>query len=197
MDRRIFGRWVILRRSMELDRSGNRPWVICKCLCGTVKRVNMGSLQSGASTSCGCYRRELLSKIKQTHGLTKTAEYRVWQNMLNRCYNRNVQGYHNYGGRQLTVCRRWRSFTNFLADMGKRPPGRRMTIERKKNDVGYNPDNCCWIEHRVNSRNKRNTIYVRPGLSLVEACERIGMRYKTGWRQFKEGRFTYADKNTD
>ena len=37
--------------------------------------------------------------------------------MIQRCTNPNNKAYKNYGGRGITVCERWRDFTNFLADM--------------------------------------------------------------------------------
>jgi hypothetical protein len=68
--------------------------------------------------------------------------------MLNRCkHNRK-----NY--EDVTVCERWRSFENFLADMGERPPGR--SIDRWPNPAGnYEPGNCRWATHREQSLNKR------------------------------------------
>ena len=75
--------------------------------------------------------------------------------MRKRCRSPNSKDYRNYGARGIKVCERWSSFTNFLSDMGERPKG--LMLERKDNDLGYNPDNCIWDTRTVNNRNKRDT----------------------------------------
>ncbi|MGD6876983.1 hypothetical protein [Bacillus infantis] len=44
-------------------------------------------------------------------------EYSVWSGMLERCYDPNCHSYQRYGGRGITVCERWHTFTNFLEDL--------------------------------------------------------------------------------
>jgi len=48
--------------------------------------------------------------------------------MKSRCYGSKRPDYPRYGGRGISVCERWMSFDNFLADMGERPVG--TTIDR-------------------------------------------------------------------
>lgn len=83
-----------------------------------------------------------------------TLTYRSWQSMISRCtYDTNASWEH-YGGRGITVCERWRAFTNFLADMGERPEGK--TLDRIDPDGNYEPSNCRWAtptEQRANRRN--------------------------------------------
>ena len=49
--------------------------------------------------------------------------------MLRRCGDPQSTQYALYGGRGVTVCKRWRKYENFLADMGAREAG--MTLGRK------------------------------------------------------------------
>lgn len=75
--------------------------------------------------------------------------------MIDRCCNKRNKAYRRYGGRGITVWPTWRrSFLAFLRDMGERPPG--TTLERKKNDAGYSPDNCVWASRKVQNRNRRD-----------------------------------------
>ena len=54
----------------------------------------------------------------ESHGLVHSKEYNIWSGMKQRCYNRKVPSYGNYGGRGIIVCDRWRhSFILFLEDM--------------------------------------------------------------------------------
>lgn len=60
-----------------------------------------------------------------------------------------------YYDKGIEVCKRWRKFENFLADMGERPTG--MTLERKKNNKGYTPNNCVWATRSEQQSNKTTT----------------------------------------
>ena len=91
------------------------------------------------------------------HGHSKRSgrspEYIVWKAMFNRCRNPKYPEFHRYGGRGITVCDRWYNFEDFLADMGKRP-SKSYSLERKNNDLGYFPDNCCWATIAEQTRNR-------------------------------------------
>lgn len=81
-----------------------------------------------------------------THGHSvggPSRTYCSWQAMKTRCLNPRASNYERYGGRGITVCKRWLRFRNFLADMGERPEG--MTLDRYPNYNGnYEPGNCRW-----------------------------------------------------
>lgn len=77
--------------------------------------------------------------------------------MIQRCTNKNVKCYGDYGGRGIKVCDRWlHSFANFLADMGKRPAGK--SLDRFPNNAGdYEPGNCRWATHHEQMQHTRRT----------------------------------------
>jgi hypothetical protein len=52
-----------------------------------------------------------------------TKEYKAWTAMRYRCCQPAHPSYPQYGGRGITVCRRWQdSYVAFLEDMGRAPP---------------------------------------------------------------------------
>ena len=73
--------------------------------------------------------------------------------MRQRCSNPNNIGYSNYGGRGITVCERWQTFENFLADMGHPPRGK--SLDRINVNGNYEPSNCRWATSFEQARNKR------------------------------------------
>jgi hypothetical protein len=90
-----------------------------------------------------------------THGMADSPEYRVWCHVLARCGTATDAAYDNYGGRGITVCDRWLTFTNFYADVGPRPSPQH-TLERIENDGNYEPGNVRWATRKEQNRNKRN-----------------------------------------
>lgn len=145
----VFGSLVVTERSGTTP-GGVATWV-CICQCGkeTVCRAN--HLRSGRSKSCGCGR--------TPHGHTSgriSSTYVSWASMLTRCRNPNQSGFEYWGGRGITVCEKWMSFENFLADMGERPAGK--TLDRFPDVNGnYEPGNCRWATPKEQRANQRKT----------------------------------------
>jgi hypothetical protein len=132
---------------------------LCKCSCGTEKRIRGNDLLRGRIHSCGCLRKILVSSRVTTHGRSKTRTYKIWLGMKKRCLNKNVKQYKDYGGRGINVCPEWKtSFDAFLKDMGNAPKGK--TIERVNNDLGYSKENCVWLPKKEQSKNTRRTQHV-------------------------------------
>ena len=53
-----------------------------------------------------------------------------------------------------------------------------LTIERKDVNVGYCPENCCWITRGEQRNNRRDTLYFN-GKTLKEIAEENGLKYDT------------------
>ena len=113
----------------------------------------------------------------EVHGHSKngkrTGTYGSWAAMIQRCLDTNKDNFSYYGGRGITVDPRWRSFENFLQDMGERPPD--TMLGRIDNDGNYKPGNVIWEPASEHSRNRRNTVWVEHNgerLTLAEFADR-------------------------
>lgn len=159
-----FGRLTVIGRGVSREKRPVTAWN-CVCSCGTATTVSTQRLRSGMTKSCGCLRRETTGARRRTHGATTAGQrhpmYDAWKGMVTRCTNPNAWNYKYYGGRGVTVCERWRDFSNFLSDMGERPDG--MTLDRIDVNGPYAPENCRWATWTEQQQNKR------PRLSEVDA----------------------------
>lgn len=123
--------------------------------------------------------------MKKSHGEgwgNKTPEYKAWQEMKRRCNDSNRQNYRNYGGRGIVVCERWLDFTNFLADMGRKPTLEHSLDRYPNNNGNYEPGNVRWATKEQQSRNRRtNTLLTFQGktLCIIEWSELTGLRAET------------------
>lgn len=128
---------------------------------------------------------------ERTHGLTSSAEYRIWARMKSRCHNKNTKDYKFYGGRGISVCEEWKnSFEQFYADMGPRPSSEH-SIDRADFNADYGPENCSWILTKKQNSNRRSCVFVEINgqkMCLKDAAILHGLkpksvqcRHQRGW----------------
>lgn len=159
-----FGRLVSIKQVGS--RRGKALW-LCQCDCGNTVEIVGQRIRRGMTRSCGCLQKEEASAKRLRHGATQRnsrwPEWGIYRAMINRCHREKTHNFHNYGGRGIVVCDRWRfgdanssGFECFIADMGRRPAPE-LSIDRKDHDGNYEPSNCRWAtssEQRKNQRSK-------------------------------------------
>jgi hypothetical protein len=106
--------------------------------------------------------------------------------MQDRCCNEKSENYHNYGGRGIKVCDRWRdSIENFVSDMGMRP-SRKYSLDRIDVNGDYTPENCRWADNKTQNRNRRDNLHIiirNEKMTISEAMERYSLpRHIITWR---------------
>lgn len=173
-----FTRLLVIERVAN-DRHNNTRWR-CACDCGAELLVIAQPLRSGRTKSCGCLTTDQLIGRLTRHNKSRTPEYRVWAEMLQRCKFADNEKYSRYAGRGICVCERWHDFANFIADMGMRPSPRH-TLERVNNDGNYEPDNCSWaLRDAQNNNTSRNVriIYKGQSMTLTQAMKLAGTKMK-------------------
>jgi hypothetical protein len=187
---KVFGRLTVIAEAERLKKYERR--FVCRCACGGEKTVTRQNLVGGGTSSCGCLKREMLLQRNAklaTHGMSKTSEYLAWINIHRRCGDPKDKAYGRYGAVGIRVCKRWRTFENFISDMGMKPTPEHQ-IERRKNSQGYSPGNCYWATTKAQSRNKSSNVEVVYGgesMVLRDACSRAGLNYWTVWSRIDKG----------
>lgn len=173
-----FGRLVAISPAAPvIGKSRNYRWN-CVCECGQKRVVFTKCLVSGETKSCGCLSRDLPGS-RTRHGRTHSLTHRSWVSMIGRCADPKRK---NYGAKGISVCDRWKTFENFLADMGERP-SIGYTLDRFPNKNGdYEPGNVRWATPSQQSRNtSQNRLITANGrtLLLIQWSEETGIKPDT------------------
>lgn len=146
------------------------------CDCGVIKKRNVTFFMNGSLHSCGCFKEESKLLRSKTHGESKFIEHRIWRKMRVRCKGNDSR----YGGRGISVCKRWDKYENFLKDMGRRPSSGH-SIDRIDNNGNYCPENCRWATVKEQCNNRRSNVivtYLGKTKRLSEWCEELGLPAK-------------------
>jgi hypothetical protein len=165
-------------------KRGPKWMFLCDCggFCEKSPSDVKKDVKAGRLPNCGCATKRLISAGNRKHGMSAHPAYAVWRSMIDRCGLPSHAAWHNYGGRGISVCERWRSgFENFWTDMG--PTYQRgLDLDRRDNNAGYSPENCRWVSRRVNSNNKRvsHLIDTPSGrMTIGEASQLSGLGHST------------------
>lgn len=178
------GTFIVMDRVQQAGKK-NSLW-ICRCECGAFKKVRADVIVKNSAYCFDCAPRH-----PKKRPMARSKIYQTWLGIHKRCKAKPGQnGYKHYAGKGIVVCERWRSFDNFLSDMGE-PPTKKHSIDRIDGSKGYEPANCRWAtsgeQNRNTTRNHRITIGSET-LTLVDWCERFNTnhvrvikRMNVGW----------------
>ncbi len=160
-----------------------------RCDCGNTVDLSIYKARSGNSQSCGCLRREMMTR----HGQSNSDEYTSWEHMIQRGRSADPEVAKNYADRGIVVCNEWKGvggFQSFVDCIGPKPSPKH-TVERIDNDKGYEPGNVKWAtkqEQQFNTRRNRYVTVAGKRMCLAEACRLLDLNYyrtlyriRSGW----------------
>lgn len=111
----------------------------------------------------------------------------IYRGIKTRCYNPKRKDYKNYGGRGIIICDEWlisdhkthKGWEAFKEWSLKNGYTDEMTIDRIDNNKGYSPDNCRWVNIKIQANNKRNNRVIKykgKTQTLSQWAEEIGIK---------------------
>jgi hypothetical protein len=193
----VYGQLTVDGPEFRLGRiRRGRVWHFSACLwrcsCGQLTVLDVYSVKSGNTKSCGCLSKA--NAIKQgratrKHGGFGTKLYTVWVQIKYRCHNPACASFTDYGGRGIGICSEWDQsfpvFRDWAIANGWRPE---LQIDRRDNNRGYSPDNCRFVTMIENLRNRRITKLItawgetKPLTAWIEdqrcKCSESGLRHR-------------------
>lgn len=186
----VYGSLIVMSR--DYSANDEHAVYVCKCAkCGRTISVRGSRLREGKVTSCGCD----AVPNGTTHGLSKTRIYETWRGMHNRCEDVNHKDYPLYSKKGITVCQEWNkrnkngliNFYNWAVDNGYEDS---LTIDRKNNDLGYEPGNCQFVNDIAQANNKSTNVrieYNGENHTMAEWSRITGIPYSTISSRYKKG----------
>lgn len=156
------------------SKKGESIWE-CLCDCGNITKSTCSNLKRGHTKSCGCYKKICCV----THHEANTRLYKIWKGIKNRCCNKRTPQYCDYGGRGITVCDQWlKNYINFRDWALANGYEDNLTIDRINNDGNYEPNNCRWVNNKIQSNNRRDNCfitYLGETLTISQWGDRLGI----------------------
>jgi hypothetical protein len=147
-----FNDWTVISRA---PNAGTATCWYCRCVCGVERPVQAAHLVSSASKSCGC-RPANIKTHGETRGGVLKKKYRTWRYIRNRCLNPDNKDADIYFG---LLCDEWLVYENFDRDVPD-PPDDSYSIDRIKNELGYQPGNVRWVTMAEQHRNQTNNRWI-------------------------------------
>lgn len=154
-----------------------------RCDCGKIIIRARGDVVRNKIKSCGCKHKEYMLLSKKYNGLSslECRLYSIWHDIHRRCYNKKRKEYPNYGGRGIKVCDEWKdnlySFIEWAKNNGYKPD---LTIDRIDVNRDYSPDNCRWVDRKIQANNKTNNHYLTykgKTQSMADWCRELNLNY--------------------
>lgn len=182
--------------SLDDNKKHGQRTVMCLCCCGNQKVIKAMELVKGRITSCGCRRLKIIGEASKTHGMSKTALFIKWRNILLRCYNPKDSGFHRYGGRGIGVCEEWRNnFLSFYNWAISTDYDSSLSLDRIEGKGDYSPVNCRWATRSEQAINRKTTLSIR--FRGVEACMKEWADYFRTNYKVLHSRIKYKKENVE
>lgn len=191
--------WTVIEERRGSSSNHYKRQFLVVCDCGAESLMTSDRLFSSRYQKC----RKCSNAEKGTHRMSKTDEYRIWYNMIQRCYNKDHTLYELYGGRGVSVCDRWNpanggSFANFYKDLGPRP-SKDHQLDKEAVLAGnkiYAPGLALWATRKENCRRRSNSIFVAfngKRISISALAEQHGVEYYKLYQKIKNMNLTPED----
>ena len=146
-----FGMKIVQDLGMCKTLNANRAYrlAIFECsTCNKDQKLNVAHMKKTQRVNC-----KLCTDTNNTARSHRL--YMTWANCKQRCYNVKHPSYHVWGGRGISLDKRFHKFTNWLDYVSMLPNyGKKgYSLDRVCNDFNYEPMNLRWVDRSTQTQN--------------------------------------------
>jgi len=129
---------------------------IYKCLdCNEIYERQLYEAKTKANYCAKCSAFHKQQRSDKGTGVSNTRLYQIHQKMKSRCNNKNNDAYEYYGCRGIRICEEWNDFNSFSKWSKDNGYTDVLTIDRIDVNGNYTPNNCRWVDRKIQQRNQR------------------------------------------
>ena len=133
----------------EVEKKGTERCFLCKCsICGGTHIRRLSNIKKQGT--CG-------HKFEQPN---YNNIYNAWRSMKKRCYLKSNPNYKYYGARGIKVCDEWLNPDTFYSWAVHNGYNKGLSIDRIDVNGNYEPNNCRWVDMKIQQNNRRNNKYI-------------------------------------
>jgi len=121
--------------------------------------------------------------------------YRIWHSIKQRTNAKDGKEFIVYKSKNITMCNEWlKDFEIFKQWSLANGYANNLSIDRIKNDEGYNPNNCRWTTQLIQNRNQRklrsNNKSGYRGVSFRKDTNKWACEITVNYKKFSLGCYT-------
>ena len=188
-----FGRLTVISQAPNRvmgNGDSRRAWN-CTCECGNKIVATTLDLRKGDVRSCGCLKAERDRTFGIIHGDNNTRLHTIWSAMRYRCRKKNAADSQYYFEKGIRVCEEWdRDYLCFKEWALSNGYAENLTIDRIDVNGNYSPENCRWVNMKVQANNRSNSRYITylgETHTIQEWSEIKNIKYSTLYMRFRAG----------
>ena len=156
------GKLSVVGKAKHKSKHGETLWE-CRCDCGNYIEETTAVLTHERVRSCGKCKRTITPYLIRTH---KNRLYHAWSEIKRRCNGKSTNSKY-YSGKGISYCAEWEDFDAFANWAVQNGYESGLEIDRIDGDKGYSPENCRWVTHKQNSRNRKARSNNKTGVAGV------------------------------